>query len=126
MCYAVVAGQINREMIGPSNISREEGERNVYIPCPFYHDYHNPIWKINGFYYEASSLPEDFVPATSGLEIIRVHVGLNLTTFQCYTTIDTGFELQSSTEGLLIVTNDLQGKLYDVTVIDLPSRIVHV
>ena len=93
-------GFSNGDTAGPSDISREEGETNVYIPCPFYGTPYNPIWKINDSFYEASSLPDGFVAAASGLEIIEVTASINLTTFQCFNSTT----LECSNEGLLTVT----------------------
>ena len=88
---------------GPLNISRVEGETNVYIPCPFPGKY-NPIWKINGTFYVASNLPPGMKPASYGILIIQVEERLNGTTFQCLTVSGVAHKIHKSTTGILIVT----------------------
>lgn len=81
------------------NITRAEGEVNVFIPCPLSDTGStNPIWKINETYYEVYNLPRKFRPATYGILITRVDGGMNGTTFQCID--EHNFE---STVGMLTV-----------------------
>lgn len=86
--------------IGPQNITRAEGEVNVYIPCSLTES-DNPIWKINNTYYEVYNLPRKFIPASLGLLITRVEIEMNGTTFQC---IELGGSVSSV--GILIVEEE--------------------
>ena len=92
--------QNNLYNIGPKNITRYVGENNVFIPCPSLHQY-LPIWKINESYYELYSLPVPFVPASRGIMIPRVTIGLNGTKLSCYYT--TGNEIRQSSVGIFTV-----------------------
>lgn len=72
-------------IIGPTDLTREEGERDEFIPCPFNGD-NTPFWKINGTFYHFTALPCPFMATTSpvGLVISMVDRSINGTSFQCF------------------------------------------
>ena len=88
--------------MGPTNITRTEGELNVFIPCPL-SGYILPIWKINGYVYEVYQLPDPYTPAYGGIYVTVVSRDLNGTTFQCYTQGENGYKLDVSPLGILTV-----------------------
>ena len=88
--------------MGPTNITRSEGERNVFIPCPL-SGLVLPIWKINGYFYELYQLPEQYTPAYGGVYIQIISRQLNGTTFQCFTQNGNAYILEASSIGILTV-----------------------
>ena len=92
--------------IGPSNITRHAGERNIFIPCTFSGQYY-PIWKINGNYYIESSLPSGLIQASYGLLIPYVSIDLNGTSFQCFVSDTTTYQTRASSIGILTVNGSI-------------------
>ena len=68
---------------GPTNITRLEGERNVFIPCPFTDGLYQIIWQINGNVYTKYDLPEWCTTYAFGLLIRDIDIRLNMTSFRC-------------------------------------------
>ena len=97
-----VASSENRDIynFGPANIKRLEGERNVFIPCPFGDGEYQVIWEINDITYANYDLPEWCAPYALGLVIRRIERRLNLTSFRC---LYLGSETQVSSTGVLTV-----------------------
>ena len=100
---------------GPQDITRMEGDTDVFIPCPF-NGLETPYWKINNIFYSATQLQYPFVSLSnnqSGLTILLIHRSLNGTSFQCFVAPGVGSDptpLQS-TQGVLTVLYDPgQGK----------------
>ena len=96
----------------PENITRTEGEPDVFIPCTV-PGYIPPIWEINGSVYELFQLPEIFIPAYTGIFIDIVQRNLHGTSFRCYTSTGSGYMVQGSSTGYLTVT--LRGKRCIIT-----------
>ena len=88
--------------IGPNNITRRIGDKNVFIPCPFAGPY-LPLWMINNVKYELYSIPDDFVPSLYGLLIPEVSVSLNQTQFRCIISTGHSNDVHISTLGILTV-----------------------
>ena len=93
---------------GPSDITRVEGERNEFIPCPF-DGINTPFWRINDTFYHFSILPCPFIASISpvGLVITVVDRTISGTSFQCFaagTGLDTS--VMASTVGVLTVIPD--------------------
>lgn len=99
---------------GPCDIVRTVGEVNVFIPCPFSGP-NLPTWKINNVYYEASSLPPQYIPAPNGLLIRKVEENMQKTTFQCFVSTRTG--VLNSTTGTLEVEVLPNGKIENYNVL---------
>ena len=88
--------------MGPTNITRSEGEYNVFVPCPL-SGLVLPVWNINGYFYDLYQLPEQYTPAYGGIYIQVVSRELNGTKFQCYTLSESGYILAASSVGILTV-----------------------
>ena len=88
--------------IGPVNISRREGEKNVVIMCPTFQAV-APIWRINNHIYGASSLPSPFYPAYDNLLILTVLSTMDNFTFQCFIPTGVRHEVVPSSTGTLSV-----------------------
>ena len=88
--------------IGPKNITRYEGEDNVFIPCLF-NSFDLPFWEINNHYYGLFSLPQGFFPASKGIIIPAIRVDMNGTTFRCYFLDRNSQAIQGSSIGVLTV-----------------------
>ena len=103
--------------IGPSDITRMEGERNEFIPCPF-DGINTPFWRINDTFYHFSILPCPFIASISpvGLVISVVDRTISGTSFQCFAA-GTGQDpsVQASTIGVLTVLPDPLCMLYVAT-----------
>ena len=90
--------------VGPQNITRRYGESNVYIPCSIPGIYF-PMWRINGIYYEAFSLPEGLIPASYGILIPTIRFDMDGWTFQCLASTGYSLDIQLSAIGVLTVDN---------------------
>ena len=90
----------------PKNITRADGESDVFISCPYEFRPTPSIWKIDGTYYTAATIPSIYSITSSGLFINTVHVCLNQTSFQCVDTSDNALEEQVSDIGILTVTSE--------------------
>ena len=88
------------------NITRADGESNVFIPCPFEFRPTPSIWKIDGTYSTAATIPSIYSITPGGLFINTVHVCLNQTSFQCIDTSNNALEEQVSDIGILTVTSE--------------------
>lgn len=102
--YIVRSVETQRQLsnIGPRNITRTEGEVNVYIPCPFPGSF-SPIWIISGMHYEAFNLPENMYSVSFGLLIKYVTKEMDGKTFQCILQADVENGFYSSSIGILTV-----------------------
>ena len=87
----------------PRNITRADGETDVFMPCPFEFRPTPSIWKIGGKDYTATTIPSIFSITPGGLFINTVHICLNQTSFQCIDTSDNALEEQLSDIGILTV-----------------------
>ena len=90
----------------PRNITRADGESDVFIPCPFEFRPAPSIWKIDRTYYTTATIPSIYSITSSGLFINTVHVCLNQTSFQCVDTSDNALEEEVSDIGILTVTSE--------------------
>lgn len=90
------------QRMGPRNITRIEGELDVFIPCPL-SGFVLPVWKINGYVYELFQLPELFTPAYGGIYIETITRQLNGTTMQCFVSTGKDGIVESSLIGMLTV-----------------------
>lgn len=89
----------------PSNIQRAEGERNIFIPCPFEFQSSPSIWRINDREYTSVTLPSiPFELRSGGLFIREAYECLNQTSFQCIDTSTYDLRGQESRIGVLTVT----------------------
>lgn len=88
---------------GPDNTTRQEGETNVLIHCPFSIS-SAPIWLINSTLYEPLSLKPPLLPIATGINITIVELGYNDTTFQCFTPTGNGLQVEESMVGTFVVT----------------------
>ena len=87
-CIIVLQSQNTEAQVviaGPTNLTRAEGTRNEFIPCPFDRE-NTPFWKINATFYHFTALPCPFIASTSpvGLVISMVDRSINGTSFQCF------------------------------------------
>ena len=92
--------------IGPQNITRDEGNRNIFIPCPF----GGPAavsWKIGDRFYTQTTLPQPYIPVTSGLIIRFVYRNMSGLSFQCFTPTGEGLTVDESSSGILTVKPSL-------------------
>ena len=87
---------------GPDNTTRQEGETNVLIHCPFSIS-SAPIWLINSTLYEPLSLKAPLLPIATGINITVVELSYNDTTFQCFTPTGNGLQVEQSSIGTLTV-----------------------
>ena len=88
----------------PINITREEGEENVLIHCPF-SAVGAPIWKVNQTLYEPLGFKPPLRPTINGISITKTTRDLNQTSFQCF--LLNGVEeldVQTSSVGWLTIT----------------------
>lgn len=95
-CYAQVDP-------GPDNTTRQEGETNVLIHCPFSID-SSPIWSINSTLYEPLSLKPPLLSIATGINVTIVKLRYNDTTFQCFAPTGNGLQVEESSIGTLTVT----------------------
>lgn len=96
-------GQVGHD---PINITRQEGEENVLIHCPFSAN-GAPIWKVNQTLYEPLGFKPPIQPTITGISITKLTRDLNQTSFQCF--ILNGVEelaVQASSVGWLTVTKN--------------------
>ena len=78
-------------ILGPRNIQRNEGEMDIFIPCPFGFWSSPSIWKIDDKEYTSVTLPSPpFELSSSGLFIDAAYRYLNQTSFQCIDTSHIG------------------------------------
>jgi hypothetical protein len=113
-CQATIS--LNSNDVGPRSIRRCEGERDVFIPCPFDVGFMPPYWRINDAFYYITQLPFPFIPSISpsGLIIRYIHRDLNGTSLQCFTTqYERGdLKVSNSSKGILAVLfNEDEGNL---------------
>ena len=100
--------RVHGQPLGPTNISRQIGDTNVIIPCPYSY-ISPPIWSIGGVLYDYSALPPPYATAAGGDLVIRtVDDSLNNVSFQCIVTTTDGEILQSDI-GILTVTGISNG-----------------
>ena len=100
--------RVHCQPLGPTNISRQIGDTNVIIPCPYSY-ISPPIWSIGGVLYDYSALPPPYATAAGGDLVIRtVDDSLNNVSFQCIVTTTDGEILQSDI-GILTVTGISNG-----------------
>lgn len=95
-CYAQVVP-------GPDNTTRQEGETNVLIHCPFSIG-SSPIWSINSTLYEPLSLKPPLLPVSTGINVTIVELRYNDTTFQCFAPTGNGLQVEESSIGTFTVT----------------------
>ena len=88
----------------PRDITRAEGETDVFIPCPFEFRPAPSLWRIDGTVYFSTTLPQIYTQTAGGLFINRVDRCLNYTSFQCIDISDNRLQGQESSIGYLIVT----------------------
>ena len=89
---------------GPRNIVRVEGEKNIYIPCPFSDGEYDVIWEINGSIYSSYTTPSWCTSYAFGLLIKNADRTLNNTSFRClYSSGERGLDTISSSTGILTV-----------------------
>lgn len=95
--------------IGPRNITRMEGETDVFISCPYcLDDFNYPTWEVNGTVYFISNLPSQYLSAFGGLLIPIVTRALNNTSFRCYyPSPNSSFIPNESALGVLMVKRRL-------------------
>lgn len=117
LCYCIPAST-PQDTPGPQDITRKEGDTDVFIPCPF-NDLEIPFWKINGTFYSATQLQYPFLSLSgdsnnqSGIVILLIHRSLNGTTFQCLVAPGVGSDptpLKSTQIVLTVLYNPEQGK----------------
>lgn len=90
----------------PRNITRADGESDVFIPCPFEFRPTPSTWRIDGTDYTAATIPSIYSITPSGLFINTVHVCLNQTSFQCVDASNNALEEQVSDIGILTVVSE--------------------
>lgn len=89
----------------PRDITRADGETDVFIPCPFEFRPAPSIWIINETDYTAATIASlNFTITPGGLFINTVTVCLNQTSFQCIDTSNNALEQEVSDVGILTVT----------------------
>lgn len=110
-------GQFSEYGFGPHNITQDEGDRNIFIPCPF----GGPAavsWKIGNNTYTETTLPSQYITVSSGLIIETVKLDMSGLAFQCFTPTGVGLYVQESSIGILTVLPSLteseekEGKSY--------------
>ena len=79
-----------------SDITRFEGETDVFIPCPFEFQPTPSLWMINRTAYSSATLPSLFTLNPGGLLIKIVHRCLDQTSFQCIDTSSNSLAGQKS------------------------------
>ena len=79
-----------------SDITRFEGETDVFIPCPFEFQPTPSLWMINKTSYSSATLPLLFSLNPSGLLIKIIHRCLDQTSFQCIDTSSNSLAGQKS------------------------------
>lgn len=90
----------------PVNITRQEGEENVLIHCPF-SAVGAPIWKANQTLYEPLSFKPPILPTITGINIAKLTRDLNQTSFQCFIANGIGeLNVEASSVGWLTVTKN--------------------
>ena len=87
----------------PSDITRFEGETDVFIPCPYEFQPAPSIWRINGTAYSSSTLSSQYSLNPGGLLIKAIHRCLDGTSFQCIDTSGSSLAGQKSSVGILTV-----------------------
>ena len=88
----------------PSDIQRNEGEMNIFIPCPFGFRSSPSIWRINNREYTSVTLPSPpFEQSSSGIFIEAAYRCLNDTSFQCFDTSNDDLRGENSSVGILTV-----------------------
>ncbi len=70
------------------------------------------MWRINGIYYEAFSLPEGLIPASYGILIPTVKLNMDGWTFQCLASTGYSLDVHISTIGILTVENQSKFSLH--------------
>lgn len=102
-----VLGILYTQLQEPSNIQRAEGERNIFIPCPFEFQSSPSIWRINDKEYTSVTLPSSpFELSLNGYIFIEVVTScLNQTSFQCIDTSSDDLRGRESRIGVLTVTS---------------------
>ena len=96
----------SQETENPTDISRDEGEEAVRIPCELvFSSIQNRMifWRINGIDYTINNLPSIYTQTLSGLRIERVTLAMNGTSFQCLLPTDNDLAVQASSIGVLTV-----------------------
>ena len=108
MSFALALKLLASSIMGqrqPMNITRADGETNVFIPCPFEFRSTPSIWRIRGMEYTAATIPPVYSITPGGLFINTVHVCMNQTSFQCIDTSDNALAEQLSDIGILTVSS---------------------
>ena len=93
------------QCVGPRNITRDEGQTDITIPCGLNTGQATPFWKISGFLYYPSDVPLPFIASQNGrfISIPVVSLSMNGTSFQCFIPTSFGHGLISSSTGTLTV-----------------------
>ena len=96
------------QQVGPTNITRREGETNEIIPCPLSTTGGLlPYWKISGVIYSVSQLKYPYMGSLSplALQILYIDRTLNGTSYQCLVAPGLGDDPtpQQSSIGILTV-----------------------
>lgn len=96
--------------IGPTDITRIEGQTNEFIPCPYGDENTAASWRINNTFYHHTRLPCPFIVASNGILIPVLDRSISGTSFQCFATSSDG-QLLSSSVGVLTVLPDPSSEL---------------
>ena len=93
------------QCVGPGNITRDEGQTDITIPCGLNTGQATPFWKISGFLYYPSDVPLPFIASQNGrvISIPVIYLSMNGTSFQCFSPTYSGRGLMSSSSGTLTV-----------------------
>ena len=93
------------QYVGPRNITRDEGQTSLTIPCGLGTGPATPFWKINGFLYYPLDVPPPFIASLGGriISIPVIDLSMNGTSFQCFSPASSGRGLISSSTGTLTV-----------------------
>ena len=101
--YMWQTATLNLALQPSSDITRFEGETDVFIPCPFEFQPTPSLWMINKTAYSSATLPSLFTLNPGGLLIKTVHRCLDQTSFQCIDTSSNSLAGRKSSVAILTV-----------------------
>ena len=110
------------QCVGPSNITRNEGQTDIAIPCGLNTGQATPFWKINSSFYYPSDVPPPFIASLGGriISIPVIYLCMNGTSFQCFVPTSSGRGLISSSTGTLTVRET--GKIITICTVFIQMR----
>ena len=103
LLYVVLLLTVTLASQPSSDITRFEGETDVFIPCPFEFQPTPSLWMINKTAYSSATLPSLFTLNPGGLLIKIVHRCLDQTSFQCIDTSSNSLAGLKSSVAILTV-----------------------